>query len=423
MQAPTFIAMCRTPEALKEIKDALTASMRARLLTDCNDPDRLLADCIRLCPSAAIVVFDSDNQEMELALIKQLTAARPETTVIAAAYDASPSLILGSMRAGAREFLQLPIDLDEFKTVVHRTKEFNATVQSKALGRIVAVFSAKGGTGVSFLATNLAATLNLPTVLVDLNLQTGDAASFLGLTPKYSLLDLVRNRFQLDDSLLTSIITPHSSHLSLLAAPLEAHEAEDIKPEHITEALHLLSQKFECIVLDLQHIFDPVTVAALDLADDILLLMTLAIPDIRSTKRALKVFERLGYPRSKVRVVINRWSKNVDVELQKVQTHLDEQVIAFVPNDYGKVIDSLNLGRPLVETDPASKIAQEIKSIAGLFQHKHGTTPPQPRKGIAGLFERKHETASPQPRKGVLGVFDRQRSRGRLDVSVIPDTV
>src|SRR6266851_1992868 len=205
MQPLTFITLGRKSEALKEIRDALVYSARARLLTDYNDPDQLLADVIRLRPSAVIVVLDGDNPEREFALIKQLAAACPETAIINAAYNASPALILGSMRSGAREFLQLPINGDEFKTVLDRTEEFNATVASKRNGRIVAASSGKGGAGVSFFATNLAAAMTVPTVLVDLNLQTGDAASFLGLEPKYSIADFVRNRTRLDDSLINSL--------------------------------------------------------------------------------------------------------------------------------------------------------------------------------------------------------------------------
>ncbi len=133
-------------------------------------------------------------------------------------------------------------------------------------------------------------------------------ASFFGVAPKYSLSDFVHNRARLDDSLMTSLVTSHSPNLAVLPAPLEAHEAEDIKPEDVSEILYLLGQRYERIVLDLPHTFDPVTVAALDVADDILLLLTLDIPGIRSTKRALKVFDRLGYPRAKVHVVVNRWS-------------------------------------------------------------------------------------------------------------------
>lgn len=346
-----------------------------------------------------------DDGEKGFALIKRLAAECPDTAVITAARDASPALILGSMRSGAREFIQVPIIAEEFHTVLDRIAEL-ATTGSRALkksGRVVAVFSSKGGAGVSFFAANLAAAMRVPTLLADLNLQAGDAATFLGLEPKYSLADFVTNRSRLDDSLITSLITTHSASLSLLAAPLEAHEVEDIKPQDVTEVLHLLGQRYESIVLDLPNTFDPVTIAALDMADDIVLVMTLDIPGIRSTKRGLKVFERLGYPRGKVHVVVNRWSKNIEVELHKVEAHLNEQLIGFVPNDYRKVMESINLGRPLVQTDPASKLTLEIKRIAALVSGSNHAPSPT--------------------RKRLLGsVFGRQNSTGSLEFLEVPDS-
>ena len=394
MQPLTFITLGKG-ESSDELKDALVGSGRAHLLAVCDSLDQMLADVVRLRPSVAVLTLGLTDSGKEFALIKQLATTCPETAIITAARDSSPNLILGSMRAGAREFIQLPIIAEEFRTVIDRVVEFCASIEnsSKKNGRVVAVFSGKGGAGVSFFGTNLAAAMNVPTLLIDLNLQAGDAASFLGLTPKYSLTDFVHNRARLDDSLMTSLVTPHSANLAILAAPLEAHEAEDIKPQDVFEILHLLGQRYECIVLDLPHTFDPVTVAALDLADDILVILTLDIPGIRSAKRALKVFDRLDYPRQKVHVVVNRWSKNIDVQLQKVESHLGEQLIGFVPNDYRKVMDSINLGNPLVQADPSSKITAEIKRIAALVGgNGHPTSTPR-KKLLAGMFARQNPTA------------------------------
>jgi pilus assembly protein CpaE len=289
------------------------------------------------------------------------------------------------------------VNAEELRTVMERTAEFCQLNQTRASdnSRLIAIFSGKGGAGVSFFATNLAAAMTTQTLLVDLNLQAGDSGSFLGLDAKYSLVDFVRNRTRLDESLITSLITPHSANLSLLAAPTEAHEAEEVRPDDVTEILHQLGQRFESIVVDLPHTFDPITIAALDMADEILLVLTLDIPGIRSTKRALKVFDNLGYPREKTRVVVNRWSKNIDVELQKVEGHLGERLIGFIPNDYRKVMDSINLGRPLVQSDPGSKIALEIKRIAGLTVQKNSTPSTLPRKkSFRSLFGSKSSTTS-----------------------------
>jgi len=397
MQPLTFITLSNSSESSDELRDALAGSERAHLLADCHSLEQMLADVTRLRPSAAVITLGQDNSEKGFALIKQLVAASHDTAIITAARDASPALILGSMRAGAREFIQLPIIADEFRTVMDRVAEFCAGREnsSKRNGRVIAVFSGKGGAGVSFFGTNLAAAMGVPTLLLDLNLQAGDVASFLGLDTKYSLADFVHNRARLDDSLMTSLVTSHSANLAVLAAPLEAHEAEDIKPQDVSEILHLLGQRYECIVLDLPHTFDPVTVAALDRADDILLILTLDIPGIRSTKRALKVFDRLDYSRRKVHVVVNRWSKNIDVPLEKVETHLGEQLIGFVPNDYRKVMDSINLGRPLVQADPSSKITAEIKRIAALVSGNGQPPSALPRKKLLGAMFGRHSPPSP----------------------------
>lgn len=393
MQGLTFITLGKDSESSKELAKALSSSGCGRVMAEYDNPTEFLANIVRLRPSAAVITLKSDHLENGFALIKETIAAAPATAVITASSEASPAMIMGSIRAGAREFLQLPANPDELRTVMERIAEFckhthNSTNNNS---RLVAVFSGKGGAGVSFFATNLAAAMNTQTLLVDLNLQAGDAASFLGLEAKYSMIDFVRNRERLDESLITSLVTPHSTNLSLLAAPTEAHEAEEVKADDVTEILHQLGQKFERIVVDLPHTFDPITISALDMADDILLVLTLDIPGIRSTKRALKVFDNLGYPREKTRVVVNRWSKNIDVELQKVEGHLGEQLIGFVPNDYRKVMDSINLGRPLVQSEPASKIALEIKRIAGLTVEKSSTASLLPRKrSLRSLFGSKN---------------------------------
>lgn len=405
MHSLTFITLSTDPGVSKELREALSGTSRVRVLAESQDNETLLGDTLRLKPSAVIIVLESDASEKAFPLIKKLSAAAPETAVITAASNASPALILGSMRAGAREFLQLPIIAAELRTVLDHVAELCTTGgQGQKQGRLVGVFSSKGGAGVSFLSANLAAAMNVSTLLVDLNLQAGDAASFVGLDPRYSLADFAANRHRLDDSLINSMVTNHSQNLSLLAAPHEPHEAEEITVQDVSEVLHLMGHRYECTVLDLPHTFDPITVAALDLADDILLVMTMDIPGIRSTKRALKVFERLGYPRGKIRVVVNRWSKSIDVELQRVEAHLNEQLIGFVPNDYPKVIESINLGQPLVQSEPSSKLTIEIKRIASLVQGDARTNPPQSRKGLLGT------------------VFGRSRNNnGSLELSAMTD--
>ena len=395
-QPLTFVILSTGLDSFKEIRGALAAEGRARLLAGGDDAEQLYAEIVNLRPNAAVITLGL-NPDPALKLIEKLSVECPTTAVISAARDSSPDLILRSMRAGAREFLRLPISRDELKTVLDRTAEF-CSVQTdapKKKGRMIAVFSSKGGCGASFIATNLAAAMRASTVLVDLNLQAGDLPLFLGVEPKYSIADLVENRARLDDELLARYITPHSSYLSLLAAPKEADSADDIEPEHVFEALEKLRERYEYLVLDPQHTFDAITLAALDQADDIVLVLTLDIPAIRSAQRSLEIFDRLGYARSKVRIIVNRWSKQIDVDLQQVERYLHEKVAGFVTSDYQTAVNSINLGQPLVQSEPNSKIAVEIRKIAAALtgHYDAGLEQSAPRRKLFGSLLRRNERA------------------------------
>jgi len=364
-QPITFVILSTSLGSFKEIRTALSTDSRTRLLAGGDDAEQLYDEFLRLKPAAAIVSI-GHNPEVALALIERFATEAPTTAVISAAENPSPDLILRSMRAGARDFLRLPVNNDELRTVLDRTAEFcGAQVEAPTRkGRMTAVFSSKGGCGTSFVATNIAAANAAPTVLVDLNLQAGDLPLFLGVDPKYSIADMVESRARLDSSLIKSYITPCSANLSLLAAPREADSADEIEPEHVFEVLERMRESYDYVVLDPQHTFDSITLAALDQCDDIVLVLTLDIPAIRSAQRALEIFDRLGYPRQKIRIVVNRWSKQIDLDLRQVEKFLGEPVVGFIPSDYQTAVNSINLGQPLVQSDSSSKIAVEIKRIA-----------------------------------------------------------
>lgn len=364
-QPITLVVLSTGLDNFKEIRRAVSAEGRVQLLAGGNDPDQLYEEIVRLKPAAAIIAL-GPNSDTAVRFIERLHAECPGTAVISAAQDASPDLILKSLRAGAREFLRIPISADELRTVLDRVSEF-CTKQVETptkKGRMVAVFSSKGGCGTSFIATNLAAATNSKTILVDLNLQAGDLPLFLGLEPKYSIADMVEKRNRLDETLINSLVTPHSTNLSLLAAPREADSADEIEPQHVFDVLQKLREHYDYVVLDPQHTFDSITLAALDQSDEIVLILTLDIPAIRSTQRALEIFDKLGYPRKKVRIVVNRWSKQIDLDLRQVEKFLGEPVVGFVPSDYQTAVGSINLGTPLVQAEPTSKIALEIRRVA-----------------------------------------------------------
>jgi pilus assembly protein CpaE len=413
-QPLSFVVLSTGLDTFKELRAALASDDRTRLLAGGDDVEQLYPEVQKLKPNAAIIAL-GNNPNIAIALIERMAAECPETTVISAARDASPDLILRSMRAGARDFLRMPIIPEEFRTVVSRTCEHVATqvTAPKKKGRLVAVFSSKGGCGTTFLATNLAGSMASPTILVDLNLQAGDLPLFLGVEPKYSIADVVENRARLDETLMTTYITPHSSNLSLLAAPREADAADEIEPEHVFEALERLREKYDFVVLDPQHTFDAITLAALDQADEIVLVLTLDIPAIRSAQRALEIFDRLGYPRKKVRIVVNRFSKQIDLDLHQVERFLGERVAGFITSDYQTAVNSINLGQPLVQSEPNSKIAHEIRKVAAAIAGDESLAEVDTsKKSIWGsIFKKNEPTVSARLNPAIRETFNPSVSR------------
>src|ERR1043165_9117683 len=389
----TFIVLSRDATDSRELSRALSAHPGASLLLTSEDAEQAFTEASRLRPSGVVINLNHMG-EPALKLVQRIVNDLPATAVICASRESSPDMILRSMRTGARDFIRLPINDDELATVINRTADFvaeHADDEPKKRGQAIAVFSPKGGCGTSLIATNLAMTQKTPTVLVDLNLQSGDLELMLGLKPKFSLADVVENRDRLDDALLASYITPHSKNVSLLAAPTKAESAEDIQPKHIYEVMELLRQRFDNVVIDTPHSFDSVTISALDHADQILVVLTLEIHAIRSTRRALEIFDRLGYPRKKVRLVVNRYSKNIELDQKQVEDFLGERVVAFIQSDYKAAVNSINLGQPLVESAPGSLVTTVFFTRAGrVFGERVGAPPPNRggRRPFNSLFKR-----------------------------------
>ena len=407
----TLILLTAGAEFESELQAVLATDARVRVLAVSENPEKVYAETIRWQPSAVIITMGSDPRAA-WNLSRRIHSASPGTMIICAARQPSSEMILESLRAGACEFLRLPIIADELSIVLERIELFSAGVEvfsagkeksPKKLGRVIAVYASKGGCGASFIAANLAATVVAPTVLVDLNLRAGDQDIFWGVKPKYSIYDLVANRSRMDDSLLTSFVTPLTSNLALLAAPPEVASPHDFRTEHVQEMIELLRERYAYIIFDLAHNLDAPIIAALDQADEILLVFTLDLLAARGAKRALTIFKQLGYPHKKIKLVANRYAKKVGIQVDKVEQFLGEKIACYVSNDYPHVIDSINQGQPIVRLVPGSPLTSNMRELAGVcgitFTGNEGTE----RRGKLATF------------------FRRQTPNSVIDASAIPD--
>ena len=159
--------------------------------------------------------------------------------------------------------------------------------------------------------------------------------------------------------------------------------------------LQLLRARYDYIILDLAHNLDAPIIAALDQADEILLVFTFDLLAARGAQRALMIFKRLGYPRQKIKLVANRWAKKVGIQVEKVEQFLGEKISCYITNDYPQVIDSINQGQPVVRLTPNSPLTANMRNLAGVcgitLTESEGTV----RRGMLESFFRRQPQASP----------------------------
>ncbi|MGH3049752.1 MAG: AAA family ATPase, partial [Gaiellaceae bacterium] len=220
-------------------------------------------------------------------------------------------------------------------------------------GRVITVFSPKGGTGKTVLATNLAAALakhkGKRTLLLDLDLQFGDASIALGLEPAKTIYDLVVAPGELDSEKLAGYVTKHQSGLDVLAAPLRPEDAELVIESKVTALLEVARASYEAIVVDTSPFFHGAMLATLDRTDELLVLCGLDVPTLKNVRLALQTLELLSFPAARIRYVMNRSSTNVGLKTHEVESGLKVKVAHELPTDRTVQI-AVNRGEAVVLT-------------------------------------------------------------------------
>jgi pilus assembly protein CpaE len=245
--------------------------------------------------------------------------------------------------------------------------------------------SSKGGSGATFLATNLAHQLasgGKKVLLMDLNLQFGEAILTIHDQAQSSdIAAIARNIGRLDASLLQASTVKISSNFSILAAPEDPAQALHVMPEHLDAILAIAVEEYDFTVLDLNRTLDDLAIHALDRADQIYLVLQAMLPYIRNAKRVLTVFRSLGYVSDKVELVVNRFGRGAEVGFDDLRTSLGPNRIRTVPNGFRDVADAINQGQPLAAIAPSGVVSKAISDWAQALLPK-----PEPASG--GLLSR-----------------------------------
>lgn len=382
----SIVIMGKDPQERAATRAQLLSTGKVHVVAESSDFKRggELIDEFR--PHSALVILNGDNDQ-PLDLIKQINQQHPTTAVVCTGANVPSSVIVKSYRAGATDFLPQPLKPEEVGEVLARIEALRGEDDTQAqTGRVVAVYSSRGGTGVTTLGVNLAAAImrasQESTVLVDLNLQYGAMPLFFGLDPEYTIADVVRNQDRLDGQLLKSFLMRTSENLYCLPAPLRVEEADDVQPSHVQRILSMLRGQFTYVVIDCQHILDANTVTALDLADTILLLTLVDVPSVYCTKRVLEVFRKMGFPDSKVRVVVNCYDKRDGISVGKVQEVFGTGIEMVLADDHQSVLASINMGHPLILSQPKSPLVRQLSELATKVTGQQNAKGGQRRRGM-----------------------------------------
>jgi pilus assembly protein CpaE len=286
-----------------------------------------------------------------------------------------------ALRAGVRDVLPAPVETSQLAESVRRIAdglnvsarrpESGVAEPTGELGRVITVFSTKGGAGKSVIAANLAVVLarrsNRPVVLVDADLQFGDIAVMLKLAPQHTIVDAVASLDRIDAALLQSLLVRHdSSGLLVLPAPLEPAFADQIGAPEMQRIVELLRTFAGHVVVDTPAYFNDVVLSLIEASDDVLLVAGMDIPNIKNVKIGLQTLRLLNTPMTKLRLILNRANSKVKLDVGEVERTLQVKADSLIPSDV-VVPQSVNKGTPVVLDAPKSGVARAIEQLADQF--------------------------------------------------------
>lgn len=337
-----------------------------------------------------VVLMDINMPDMDgIAATEAIRARQPAVQVIILSVQSDQNYMRKAMLVGARDFLTKPPMGDELISAIRRAGEMARTEKSKSVqvqsvvasgnlnalagfggpkGKIVTVYSPKGGAGCTTLAVNLALTLNngdTRVALVDGNFQFGDVAVFINEQGKNTVLDLAPRADELDPEIVEEVMVKHAATgLHILAAPSRPEQAEKISSTQFSKVLEFLTQMYAYVVVDTASLLTDVTLAAIDVSDLIVLVTTQDIPSIKNCRLFLDLLQTLGVERNRILFVMNRYDKRINITPERVAENLKQEVALTIPLDEATAIKAVNRGVPFVLDSKNQPVSRGVYMLA-----------------------------------------------------------
>jgi len=355
--------------------DALYIVRAGRLkatVTDASGRERVLA------------IYGNGDFFGELALV----SAQPRTATVTAVTDSNLLVLrredFEKFLANNLQAMRRIIGVITERQTMTQTVALRQTVerQTVTLGKVLAVFSPKGGVGRTTIAVNLALAAaqlsDRKIVLVDGDLTFGDVGVMLNLPPTRTISDLIPYANQLDEELLDTILATHPSGLRVLLAPPKPELADLVTPEHMSLILARLRELFDYVIVDTMVTLNDVTLAILDVADKVLVVTTPEIPAVKNVRAFLDTATALGYPADKIEVILNRADASPGLDITEVDTPQGRRCTAPIVCAGLDMVEAANRGVPVVLSEPGGDVAQTIYSLVKTLIPEATATPPRP---------------------------------------------
>lgn len=348
--------------------------------------DRTTRQVVEAIPEVALI--DMQVPESGLQTLNLLHGLLPATWLFVCSDADDSNLIIEAMRAGAREFLRKPVSsrtlAEAFgRCLVHRQRDS----QPVQIGQLFCVTSAKGGSGATSVAINLAASLaeisKGRVALVDLNAPLGDAAAYLNLKPKFTVSDALSSASRLDSMLLETYMS-QCDGIAVLPGLREFRPGRPPDPDALHRVLEVVAETYPYAVLDAPSSLEGEQLRALsELCKAVLVVSTAELPALWRTERLLRYLSKIG-DGTKVRLVVNRWTRGQEISNQDIEKALSQPIFWQLPNNYSASILAINRGRPLVSMNH-SELASSYQDLA----HRLSGIPlPEKARGLLRFFSR-----------------------------------
>ncbi len=371
-----------------------------------------------------IILMDINMPDMDgITASQEIVRLAPASQIIMMSVQSEADYLRRSMLAGAVDFLTKPFTSEELSSSIHRVHEMGAKRHPKPVvsqepetgmpaapgtaaytpspeGKLLLIYSPKGGAGCSTLAANLAIALAQTTskkvALVDASLQFGDADVLLNLQGTQTIIDATNRLDELDSDLLSAMMSTHASGVKVLSAPLSPVDSDTISPETYKQVLNRLQKAFDYVVLDTWSYLDDTVLAAIDLAERILVVMTPEIPSVKSTKQFFEIAEALEFPLDRVDLIMNKTYPRDGIRAEQVENSMKHKIQAQFEFEPQAIRKAVNQGQPVILAQPNHPLSQGFLHLA---QQQVALVEPEP------APEAEEATRAERPRRS--GLFGR----------------